>query len=72
MSDKDDLRTSMQCNLTLSMSSRQIDLTSKEGLSHLEKIQREAIFWARGLRDLAVKERFKVLKLQCLEKEDGK
>ncbi len=40
----------------------------KKDISHLERIQRAATRWVKGLRNLHYEDRFKELKLQSLEK----
>ncbi len=41
----------------------------KKDIYHLERIQRAATRWVKGLRDLSYEERLKELKLQALEKK---
>ncbi len=43
----------------------------KKDIYHLERIQRAATNWAKGLRNLSYEDRLKELKLQSLEKIEG-
>ncbi len=44
----------------------------KNDIYHLERVQRAATRWVKGLRDLSYEERLKELKLQALEKKNDK
>ncbi len=52
----------------LEIASKQIIHTSKKDINHLERIQRAATRWVKGLRGLTYEERLQALKLQPLGK----
>ncbi len=59
--------TVLWCDHISNMPSKQIVHTKKD-INHLERIQRAAIRWVKGLRGLHYEEHLKALKLQPLEK----
>ncbi len=73
-SDEGDLRTPTKSVVYRALVRPHLDAIQvncpylKKAIYHLERIQRAATRWVKGLKDLSYEDRLKELKLQSLEK----